>query len=499
MQKQESPVCAAIDIGSNTIHVVVARCKPDDLDILEDQVEMVRIGESVTQNGEISAEKLRKTLATLRKYKAAAKRHHAEQVLVVATEAIRKASNSADFLEKVKRETGLETHIINGMVEATLTFYGATYEAAKEAGTPPLLGVMDLGGGSTELVMAKNMRITWRTSIPIGSGWLHDRYLPSNPPTADELAVAETFVRTYVQGMRMKSQPPKLIVTGGSANSLYYLAQTAHRVDKDSWRLSYEELLRCEGLLSALPAEEIAARYGQEEARARVLPAGALIIREVMNRLHLQEILVSPHGIREGALLAYARYGEQWLERVNEEAKEAVQATGAGGQQANVPVKNGAIEDVFVDETFAEAGQKMLRERARKLFEWRDEVLKNQESEAVHKMRVATRRLRATLDAFESCSKPGQFKRVYRQIKEMADVLGSARDTDVMLQGLRETHEQVASDEQAGVKWLIERLTTYRELRQEDLEAFFETLDENELQHEIETCVRKGVVIHGQS
>jgi exopolyphosphatase/pppGpp-phosphohydrolase len=497
MQKQQSPVCAAIDIGSNTIHVVVARCRPHDLNIVEDQVEMVRIGESVTANGEISPEKLRKTLTTLKKYKAAAERHGAEQVLVVATEAIRKANNSHDFLEKVRQETGLETHIINGMVEATLTFYGATYEAAKEPGTPALLGVMDLGGGSTELVMAKNMHIAWRTSIPIGSGWLHDRYLPSNPPTADELAVAETFVRTYVQGMRMKSQPPRLIVTGGSANSLYYLAQAAHHVDKDSQRLSYEELLRCEGLLSALPAEEIAARYGQEVARARVLPAGALIIREVMNRLHLQEISVSPHGIREGALLAYARYGEQWLERVKEEAAQAT-GSGSGGQQANVPVKNGAIEDVFVDETFAEAGQKMLRERARKLFEWRDEVLKNEESEAVHKMRVATRRLRATLDAFESCSKPGQFKRVYRQIKEMADVLGSARDTDVMLQGLRETHERVASDEKAGVQWLIDRLTTYRELRQEELEAFFETLDEDALQHEIEMCVRKGAVTHGQ-
>lgn len=499
MQKQESPVCAAIDIGSNTIHVVVARSKPDDLDILEDQVEMVRIGESVTQNGEISPEKLRKTLTTLKKYKAAAERHGAEQVLVVATEAIRKANNSHDFLEKVRQATGLETHIINGMVEATLTFYGATYEAAKEQGTPALLGVMDLGGGSTELVMAKNMHIVWRTSIPIGSGWLHDRYLPSNPPTADEMAVAETFVRTYVQGMRLKSQPPKLIVTGGSANSLYFLAQAAHHLAKDSWRLSYEELLRCEGLLSALPAEEIAKRYGQEVARARVLPAGALIIREMMNRLHLQEIAVSPHGIREGALLAYARYGEQWLERVNEEAAQATGSGGAGGQQANVPVKNGAIENVFVDVSFAEAGQKMLRERAQKLFEWRDAVLKNRESEAVHKMRVATRRLRATLDAFESCSKPGQFKRVYRQIKEMANRLGFARDTDVLLEGLRETYERVSSDEKAGVQWLIDRLTAYRELRQEELEAFFELLDEDELEHEIETCVRKGGVTSGQS
>ena len=336
MRKQEAPVCAAIDIGSNTIHLVVARCKPDDLEIFEDQVEMVRIGESVTANGEISTQKLQDLLATLRAYKALAKQHKAKRVLVVATEAIRKASNSADFLEQVQRKTGLQVNIISGTTEATLTFYGATYEESKEAGTPAVLGVMDLGGGSTELVSAKNMRIVWRTSIPIGSGWLHDRYLPSNPPTGDELAVAETFLQTYLQGMRLKNAPARLIVTGGSANSLLYLAQAAHRLDKDRHRLTYDELLRCEGLLSALPAEEIYERYGQPTSRALVLPAGALIMREVMQRLNLQEIAISPHGIREGALLAYARYGEHWLERVNEES--------ANTQQAATPaVKDEAI------------------------------------------------------------------------------------------------------------------------------------------------------------
>ena len=502
MPKQSLPVHAAIDIGSNTIHIVVARCTPDDLDILEDQVEMVRIGESVTRTGEISAEKSQIALDTLRRYKALAKRHHAKQVLVVATEAIRKASNSADFLAQVKQETGLETHIISGMLEATLTFYGATYEVAKDPSTPALLGVMDLGGGSTELITAKNMHIAWRTSIPLGSGWLHDRYLPSNPPTADELAVAEMFVRTYVHGMRMKNSLPQLIVTGGSANSLYYLAQAAHHVSKNSQRLSYEDLLRCEGLLSALPAEEIAARYGQEVARARVLPAGALIIREVMNRLHLPEISVSPHGIREGALLAYARYGERWLAHLNEEATDGTVAKNSGPAnatpQTHVPVKNGVLTEMTGAEPFAEVGQQMLQVRARKLFEWRDEILKNEDIESVHRMRVATRRLRATLDAFEPCSKPGQFKKVYRRIKDMADMLGAARDTDVMLQGLRETQEKVMDDEKAGVQWLIDRLTTYRQQRQEELEAFFETLDEDKLEHEVEECVRKGAVTHGK-
>src|ERR1700730_7638125 len=208
MQKQEAaPMRAAIDIGSNTIHIVVARCYVDDLDIVADEVEMVRIGESVTATGEISAEKRDVAIAVVSRYKELAEQHKAEPVIVVATEAIRKASNNSEFLEAVRQKTGLQVYIVSGDVEATLTFYGATYEKMKEQGTPAELAVMDLGGGSTELVTAKNGHISWRTSIPVGSGWLHDRYLCSNPPTPEDVSVARAFLQTYVQGMRIKEHP----------------------------------------------------------------------------------------------------------------------------------------------------------------------------------------------------------------------------------------------------------------------------------------------------
>src|SRR5438105_13567122 len=99
MQKQQAPMRAAIDIGSNTIHIVVARCKPDDLDIVEDEVELVRIGESVNASGEISPEKRDAAIATLCQYKALAQRHGAEQVPLVASEAIRKARKSVELME----------------------------------------------------------------------------------------------------------------------------------------------------------------------------------------------------------------------------------------------------------------------------------------------------------------------------------------------------------------------------------------------------------------
>lgn len=491
MQNQSLPTCAAIDIGSNTIHIVVARCRPDDLDILEDQVELVRIGESVTANGEISQEKADATIALLKQYKALAKKHGADPIFVVATEAIRQASNSADFLELVRRETGLTVELISGTAEAALTFYGATYEVAREQNSPAQIGVMDLGGGSLELVTSKNTHITWRISIPIGSGWLHDRYLTANPPTYNELAVAETFLQTYLQGVRMKRRPPVLIVTGGSANSLLHLVHCAFKLEMDRSVLTERDLIRCQGLLSSLPAEEIAQRFNQPLGRARILLAGALIIQAVMSRLGLNEIHVSPHGIREGVLLAYERYGERWLEIVSQGAEALNQGQPTGVKsQAPLPPE---------EEPFAQSGRRRLLERAKKMLEWPREVLKHEDVEAVHKMRVASRRLRATLDAYESCCDPKMFKKVYRQIKKAADTLGAARDTDVMLLNLQAQLEHMGSEEQAGVQWIIKRLEIFREEKQQQLEVFLQTLDEDKLKKQIASCIPEGATSNGKS
>src|ERR1035438_3236150 len=142
MQNQETPVLAAIDIGSNTIHIVVARCSPTSLEILHDEQEMVRIGESVTANGEISAQKLDETISVLSRYKTLAAHYTSSPILVVATEAIRKACNSRQFLSAIHSATNLDVHIIDGTVESLLTFYGATYELYQEPHPPSQVAVL---------------------------------------------------------------------------------------------------------------------------------------------------------------------------------------------------------------------------------------------------------------------------------------------------------------------------------------------------------------------
>ncbi len=480
MGKQSSPVYAAIDIGSNTVRVVVARYSADKLEVLEADERMVRIGESVNAMGSISQQKFDETLSTLRSYQALARKHSAQSVLAVATEAIRKAYNKDEFLAEIKRETDLSVEIISGDVEALLTFYGATYELSHEDHSPNRIGVIDIGGGSTELVFAKQMQIHWRTSLPIGSGWLHDRYLESDPPDLTDIATARVFLQTYLTRLNMKRTPPVLIATGGSANSLLLLAQRAFHLDTHHSILTLDDLLRCEGLLSALPAEEVAERYQLDGKRARILPAGLLIIRAILERFQLDNVSISSYGIREGVLLAYGRHGEHWLELLQRRDVSARQ-TDAGKKDVSP-----------YDEEFVQSGRRLLRDRAKKMLSWREDVLKHEDVEAVHKMRVASRRLRAVLDAYQSICDPKQFKKVYRRVKEVADVLGMARDTDVMIEHLHSQVEEGPAVEKVGVHWLVERLGSYRIQHQKKLEVSLREFNEETFLRQIEACLPEG-------
>jgi exopolyphosphatase/pppGpp-phosphohydrolase len=137
MKQQASAIVAAIDIGSNTIELLIAHCLPDKLQIMEHQSTMVRLGESVDDKGEISRDKFKMALDTIKKYQKLAKGQRAEKILAFATEALREARNSQKFIETVKHETDIEVQLISGFAEAVLDYYGTTYSS----GTPTDAGV----------------------------------------------------------------------------------------------------------------------------------------------------------------------------------------------------------------------------------------------------------------------------------------------------------------------------------------------------------------------
>ena len=124
---------------------------------------------------------------------------------------------------------------------------------------------------------------------------------------------------------------------------------------------------------------------------------------------------------------------------------------------------------------------------------------KQEDIEAVHEMRVASRRLRAALEAFEPCADPKSFVKINLQVKNLADHLGTVRDTDVMISGLRADLQNLSSEDQAGVQWLIDRLDIYHQQEQKSLDAELQSLDEDTLRQQIDTCISKGAAHNGQS
>jgi hypothetical protein len=269
--------------------------------------------------------------------------------------------------------------------------------------------------------------------------------------------------------------------------------------------LTQDDLLRCEELLNATPSKEIAQRYQQHPERARILLAGALIIHEGMKRLGLDEIRVSPHGLREGVLLARERYGDNWLDQINTIASQTESGKSSDNQQASSPEQGKSSDNQNHQdaaqahppdksgEPFAQFGRDTLPKQTKKFLKWPKDILKHQDTEPVHKMRVASRHVRATLDAYESLVKPKRFKSVNRRVKKLADRLGTVRDTDVMIQGLQEQLKQVPSEEQPGIQWLIDRLHTYHQQQQKVLDTSLQKLKKKALKQQIQSSIPKGI------
>ncbi|HKB49790.1 MAG TPA: hypothetical protein VKC57_18925 [Ktedonobacterales bacterium] len=313
---------AAMDVGSNTVHLVVARVGArGSLKVLDDRQEMVRLGADISALGYIGEERMARCVLAVRAQAERARELGASAVLGIATEGVRAAANGAALIERVRAETGVTLHLVTGAQEAALTYWGATSGLRHSGGRR---GVLDLGGGSLEIVVGQGTRILWRTSLPLGSGTIHDRYAPSDPASAQELDAA----RAAVDALLVPLDPPQTdehaVACGGTATTLALLEgqlrQThprarlaaTHRALRAT--LSADELEQLMKLAQAVPAQEISARFAVDPARAPLLGAGSVVLHEAMRCLGTDALIISSRGVREGALLAYVRAGDGWLE-----------------------------------------------------------------------------------------------------------------------------------------------------------------------------------------
>ena len=284
-------ICACIDIGSNTTRLLVADAGEGRLRELVNQRAFTRIGKSLGNGTLIPAEKIAETAEVVRTQAAVASEVGAEHIVAVATAAIRTAGNRDELVSAVHAAGGMELSILTGEEEARLSFVGATRTLVE----PPVgtMAVIDVGGGSSEIAIGEaNGKMTWSESFRIGSGYLADAYLRSDPPSADELEK----VRRHVEGTFEGLNPPpaaSAVAVGGTATSLRRLVGA---------ELEHETLERGIRVLSSTRIAEVAERFELDAERVRLLPAGILILEAISDLLRLP-VRIARGGLREGLLL----------------------------------------------------------------------------------------------------------------------------------------------------------------------------------------------------
>jgi exopolyphosphatase/guanosine-5'-triphosphate,3'-diphosphate pyrophosphatase len=282
---------ACIDIGSNTTRLLVAECAPGRVLEVHQERAFTRIGRELRSGGTIPQAKIDEVVQVVSAQLQSAHELGAAQVRGVATAAIRRAANGAELTSAVTRACGLQVQILSDTEEARLAFLGAA-QTLDHVPTGPL-GVVDVGGGSSELVVGRAPdRVSWSVSFGLGSGDLADRYLRSDPPSEDELSGARAEVRQALGGLEVPT-PAEAVAVGGSASSLRRLAGPV---------LDREALTRSLHLLATDPATEVARRFALDLERVRLLPAGLLIL-QAASELFGTPLQIGRGGVREGVLL----------------------------------------------------------------------------------------------------------------------------------------------------------------------------------------------------
>src|SRR5271157_2531621 len=301
------PTFAAVDIGSNSVRLKIARLQAGRLRSLHEDREVTRLGEGVFRSGFLTPESMAETVKVLRRFHRASQQVVTESVKVVATSALRDARNSQAFLEWVRSATGWKVEIISGLEEARLIHLGLVSNLRGDS-SPTLM--MDLGGGSCELTVSASGHIRDLVSMPLGAVRLTDEFLRHDPPRKGELKRLQGFVAREVNRVAARviaAKVKNVIATSGTAAAL---ATAASHLRKNGTRqrmlVSRAEMTRLAKRLARLPVEERRKIEGIGLRRAEIVVAGAMVYQELLDRCHLKGFRYSPLGLRDGLLALMA-------------------------------------------------------------------------------------------------------------------------------------------------------------------------------------------------
>ncbi len=303
-----SRTVAVVDLGSNSTRLLIAELSDGRVvDELERRTTVTRLGAGVDACGRLDEAAIERVCATLDEYRALIDAAGLDRAVAVLTSAVRDASNGRAFAARIAERYRLDAHVLTGDEEARMTYLGATSERDPDDRTPTL--VIDIGGGSTELVIGTGHKAGFHVSTQAGVVRQSERHIHTDPPTSEELDAVAGDVRGIIADAVPEAQRRAVahaIAVAGTPTSLAAIAQRLDPYDParvQGYELDARERDRILTELRELPLEQRQAVPGLHPGRAATILPGIVILAEVMGLFGLETIEVSEHDILRGAAL----------------------------------------------------------------------------------------------------------------------------------------------------------------------------------------------------
>ncbi len=292
---------AIIDIGSNSIKFFVGELGEDGtINTVLDTNDIVRLGEDLNKTGMICPAAMERNVASVASFCAKAKELGADQIVAVGTMALRTASNSGEFVEKVKGACGIDVQIIPGEEEARLSYLAVLSGLPLQGGD---LVIFDTGGGSTEFIFGHGTELVKRFSVNLGSVRITENYLNSDPVTPDQVTAALAQINKEFAEAGVDGHPAQLVGMGGTVTSMGAVKHRMVKYDPDVIQgstLTLEDIREQISDYSTRTIEQRKEMPGLQPKRADVILAGACILDVICERLGADKLTISDRGLRHG-------------------------------------------------------------------------------------------------------------------------------------------------------------------------------------------------------
>lgn len=311
---------AVFDIGTNSIHMLVAKIQPGrTFKILEREKDTTRLGDGSFEERRLRKASMRRALSVIEQFHLMSKKYRIKKSIGVATSAVRDAKNGKLFIKEVYRRTGIRIRIISGDEEGRLIELAARSNMDVE-GKKTL--VVDIGGGSMELIAGDGKKHHFLESFPLGVARLTDHFLRKDPPSSKQMKRLEKYIEKTLEVPARKIRKYEVSLVIGTAGTLINLGSMAFESEyarplkiTHHHVLKNKQLEKLHGQIAPLSLREKLNFPGLDSKRADIILAGSILVRTLMRLLRIEEIILSKRGIREGIILDFIAKNRRSLSR----------------------------------------------------------------------------------------------------------------------------------------------------------------------------------------